>query len=72
MNREVSHIEKRVGMAGFEPATSCSQSRRDNRPTLHPVNVSVKLVVGWDKYKPGSNLLRRNLHTNPYPWEIMI
>ncbi len=26
-----------VGMAGFEPATSCSQSRRDNRTTLHPV-----------------------------------
>ena len=23
-------------MAGFEPATSCSQSRRDNRATLHP------------------------------------
>ena len=25
-----------VGVAGFEPATSCSQSRRDNRATLHP------------------------------------
>ena len=25
-----------VGIAGFEPATSCSQSRRDNRTTLHP------------------------------------
>ena len=23
-------------MAGFEPAASCSQSRRDNRATLHP------------------------------------
>ena len=23
-------------MAGFEPATSCSQSRRDSRATLHP------------------------------------
>lgn len=23
-------------MAGFEPATSCPQSRRDNRATLHP------------------------------------
>ncbi|MBX9806822.1 MAG: hypothetical protein K2X95_03380, partial [Flavobacteriaceae bacterium] len=22
--------------AGFEPAASCSQSRRDNRATLHP------------------------------------
>lgn len=27
-----------VGVAGFEPATSCSQSRRDNRATLHPDN----------------------------------
>ncbi len=25
-----------VGVAGFEPATSCSQSRRDDRATLHP------------------------------------
>jgi hypothetical protein len=23
-------------VAGFEPAASCSQSRRDNRATLHP------------------------------------
>ena len=29
-------VEKNVGVAGFEPATSCSQSRRDNRATLHP------------------------------------
>ena len=26
----------KVGVAGFEPAASCSQSRRDNRATLHP------------------------------------
>ena len=25
-------------MAGFEPATSASQTRRDNRATLHPEN----------------------------------
>ena len=25
-----------VGVAGFKPAASCSQSRRDNRATLHP------------------------------------
>ena len=25
-----------VGVAGFEPAASCSQSRRDNRATRHP------------------------------------
>ena len=28
-----------VGVAGFEPATSCSQSRRDNRATLHPEGI---------------------------------
>ena len=27
---------QKVGVAGFEPAASCSQSRRDNRATLHP------------------------------------
>jgi hypothetical protein len=25
-----------VGVAGFEPAASASQTRRDNRATLHP------------------------------------
>ena len=30
------HVRSFVGVAGFEPATSCSQSRRDNRATLHP------------------------------------
>jgi hypothetical protein len=29
-----------VGMAGFEPATSCSQSRRANQAALHPVSVT--------------------------------
>ena len=29
-----------VGVAGFEPATSCSQSRRDNRATLHPEEIT--------------------------------
>ena len=29
-------LKKIVGVAGFEPAASCSQSRRDNRATLHP------------------------------------
>ena len=29
---------KNVGVAGFEPATSASQTRRDNRATLHPEN----------------------------------
>ena len=30
-----------VGVAGFEPATSSSQTRRDNRATLHPEIISV-------------------------------
>ena len=30
---------KIVGVAGFEPATSCSQSRRDDRATLHPETI---------------------------------
>ena len=31
-------LKKIVGVAGFEPATSASQTRRDNRATLHPEN----------------------------------
>ena len=31
-----------VGVAGFEPATSCSQSRRDDRATLHPEKMDCK------------------------------
>ena len=36
-------ISRLVGVAGFEPATSCSQSRRDNRATLHPEILSISL-----------------------------
>ena len=32
----VSFDTLKVGVAGFEPATSASQTRRDNRATLHP------------------------------------
>ena len=32
----MNKIEKKVGVAGFEPAASSSQTRRDNRATLHP------------------------------------
>ena len=35
-----------VGVAGFEPATSCSQSRRDDRATLHPVTQSLFVIAG--------------------------
>ena len=34
--------DQNVGVAGFEPATSCSQSRRDDRATLHPEYRSYK------------------------------
>ena len=39
---EPEHKVHFVGVAGFEPATSCSQSRRDNRATLHPERLSLK------------------------------
>ena len=41
-----------VGVAGFEPAASCSQSRRDNRATLHPewILVLPKIYQGGSKY----------------------
>ncbi len=35
-----------VGVAGFEPATSCSQSRRDDRATLHPEYLHLILLAG--------------------------
>ena len=34
-----------VGVAGFEPATSWSQTRRDNRATLHPENVGANIAL---------------------------
>src|SRR5690606_36660913 len=34
---DISTLSRQVGVAGFEPATSASQTRRDNRATLHPV-----------------------------------
>ena len=33
---DFSTLSRQVGVAGFEPATSASQTRRDNRATLHP------------------------------------
>jgi site-specific DNA recombinase len=37
-NEKKYHLSCQVGAARFEPATSCSQSRRDNRATLRPEN----------------------------------
>jgi hypothetical protein len=39
-----------VGVAGFEPAASCSQSRRDNRATLHPESGG-KYIAFFTLYK---------------------
>jgi hypothetical protein len=36
-----------VGVAGFEPATSCSQSRRDNRATLHPEEITPRYLIHY-------------------------
>ena len=43
--------EKKVGVAGFEPATSRSQSRRDDRTTLHPENENANEVISKDSSK---------------------
>jgi hypothetical protein len=50
-------FENRVGMAGFEPATSCSQSRRANQAALHPVLVTCE-NSSHDLPSPVSILLR--------------
>ena len=40
----------KVGVAGFEPAASCSQSRRDNRATLHPETTAY--AVKFQSFNP--------------------
>jgi bifunctional non-homologous end joining protein LigD len=40
------HSKKTVGMAGFEPAASCSQSRRANQAALHPGAVGAAWAAG--------------------------
>jgi hypothetical protein len=35
-----------VGMAGFEPAASCSQSRRANQAAPHPVEPAEAYLPG--------------------------
>ncbi len=37
---------KKVGVAGFEPATSCSQSRRDKPGYATPRGVYLKNICG--------------------------
>ena len=61
-----------VGVAGFEPAASCSQSRRDNRATLHPEDVFVVLPVSGCKYSNKFCLQKENLKINKTYFEIVI
>ena len=59
-----------VGVAGFEPAASCSQSRRDNRATLHPAKKQKSGETGTRTLatvtrRQISNLLRYHSGTSP-------
>ena len=58
-----------VGVAGFEPAASCSQSRRDNRATLHPENKKSgetgTRTLATVTRRQISNLLRYHSGTSP-------
>ena len=45
-----------VGVAGFEPATSCSQSRRDDRATLHPEVYFLKIFAERQGFEPWRRL----------------
>ena len=51
--KKSTFVDSFVGVAGFEPATSCSQSRRDNRATLHPDDSSFlrPIHLGKKEYK---------------------
>ena len=48
---------KSVGVAGFEPATSCSQSRRDNRATLYPEKIGLQKYTFFTTTNKKMNIL---------------
>ncbi len=50
-----------VGVAGFEPATSASQTRRDNRATLHPEIIFLKGKSGETGTRTQATLTRRQI-----------
>nr|AOE06132.1 hypothetical protein [uncultured bacterium] len=50
-----------VGVAGFEPATSCSQSRRDDRATLHPEVYFIKMFCGETGTRTLATVTRRQI-----------
>ena len=61
---------KIVGVAGFEPATSCSQSRRDNRATLYPEKIGMQKYTFFTTTNKKNEffILRRGRDSNPrYP-----
>lgn len=64
-------------MAGFEPATSWSQTRRDDRATLHPVEnfyccgETGTRTLATRKGRQISNLLRYHSGTSPNSIEFI-
>ena len=50
----IAHPQKKnVGVAGFEPATSSSQTRRDDRATLHPERkLNSKISIRFENRSP--------------------
>ena len=69
---ETEYFEISVGVAGFEPATSWSQTRRDDRTTLRPEKISPKdcgetgtRTLATVARRQISNLLRYHSGTSP-------
>ena len=46
-----------VGAAGFEPATSWSQTRRDDRTTLRPELIDLCYCYQFDRYQTRLTIL---------------
>ena len=67
-----------VGVAGFEPATSASQTRRDNRATLHPectiffCGETGTRTLATVTRRQISNLLHYHSGTSPIKWTCAI
>lgn len=53
-----------VGVAGFEPATSCSQGRRDDQTSLHPSGDARNRTVSPTLARRGRYLS----YSSPRPW----
>lgn len=58
-----------VGVTGFGPAISCSQGRRDDQPSLHPIDKAGVLL----RQRGGSNrspVTRSRRSQCPTPWRM--